>query len=105
MLFIRRCLSTSSNFSVSEQALEFLKKRKEFNGFDALYLKKLTILNAPQDQGSCLAELRLDGKELVNINSVLHGGVIASLVDTVTTIALYNSPTRKTGVSVNMNIK
>ena len=35
---------------------------------------------------------------------VLHGGLTASLIDAVSTAALFNTKTRKTGVSVNMSI-
>jgi acyl-coenzyme A thioesterase PaaI-like protein len=45
------------------------------------------------------------GDNHVNVNQVLHGGLIASLVDGASTAALYNTKIRKTGVSVNMNIK
>lgn len=38
------------------------------------------------------------------MNKTLHGGAIASLVDAVSTIALYNTSNRKPGVSVNINI-
>lgn len=41
---------------------------------------------------------------VININKVLHGGAIASLVDAVSTIALYNTEAKKPGVSVNINV-
>ena len=47
-------------------------------------------------------EFKVD-ETVVNAWHTLHGGAIASLVDTVTTIALFNS-IKKPGVSVNMNI-
>lgn len=39
-----------------------------------------------------------------NIGGVLHGGLTASIIDSVTTAALFNTPIRKTGVSVNLNV-
>ena len=41
---------------------------------------------------------------MVNVNKTLHGGAIASLVDVVTTIALFNTVNKKPGVSVSMNV-
>ncbi len=41
---------------------------------------------------------------MVNVNKTLHGGAIASLVDAVTTIALFNTTNKKPGISVNMNV-
>lgn len=64
---------------------------------------KLKILYAPENEGKCLCEMKVDESH-VNVNKTLHGGLIASLVDSVSTAALYNTKIRKTGVSVNMNI-
>jgi len=50
-----------------------------------------------------LVQLKID-KTIVNINSTLHGGATASLIDLVSTIALFNTPLKKPGVSVNMNV-
>lgn len=61
------------------------------------------MINAPENEGTCLVELKIDDS-LVNVNKTLHGGAIASLVDAVTTIALYNTVNKKPGVSVNMNV-
>jgi acyl-coenzyme A thioesterase 13 len=41
---------------------------------------------------------------LANINKVIHGGALASLVDLATTIALYNTAQRRPGVSVDLNV-
>jgi acyl-coenzyme A thioesterase 13 len=64
---------------------------------------KWKVLSAPENDGSCLIELKVD-ETLANVNKVIHGGALASLVDLVTTMALYNTPRRKPGVSVGMNI-
>ena len=61
------------------------------------------MISAPENEGTCLIQLKID-KSIVNINSVLHGGATASLVDLVSTIALFNTANKKPGVSVNMNI-
>ncbi len=41
---------------------------------------------------------------MANINKVIHGGALASLVDLVSTAALYNTKQRKPGVSVDMHL-
>lgn len=41
---------------------------------------------------------------MANINQVIHGGALASLVDLVSTAALYNTKQRKPGVSVDMHV-
>lgn len=68
-----------------------------------IIILKLNVLFAPEDEGKCLCEMKVDNNHL-NVGKVLHGGLIASLVDSVSTAALFNTPIRKTGVSVNMNI-
>ena len=41
---------------------------------------------------------------MANINQVIHSGALASLVDLVSTAALYNTKQRKPGVSVDMHV-
>jgi acyl-coenzyme A thioesterase 13 len=65
--------------------------------------KKLKPIFAPENGGKCVCEMSLSGNH-TNIGSVLHGGLTASLIDSVTTAALFNTPIRKTGVSVNLNV-
>lgn len=62
------------------------------------------MISAPEDQGSCLVEIKVDEK-LSNVNKVIHGGAIASLADLVSTAALYNTKLRKPGVSVDMHFR
>ena len=50
-----------------------------------------------------MIEIKVD-ETLANVNHVIHGGAIASLVDLVTTVAVYNTPQRKPGVSVSINV-
>ena len=53
--------------------------------------------------GRCLAEMTVD-EEHTNKNGRLHGGLTATLVDTVSTAALMTTGEGKPGVSVDMNI-
>ena len=61
------------------------------------------MLFSPENEGKCVCEMKIEETH-VNVNRVLHGGLIASLIDGVSTAALYNTKIRKTGVSVNMQI-
>lgn len=64
---------------------------------------KWKIVSAPEDEGKCLVEFEVN-ETVMNYGKVIHGGAIASLVDIVTTVAQFNTPVRKPGVSVNINI-
>ncbi|RNA33876.1 acyl-coenzyme A thioesterase 13 [Brachionus plicatilis] len=61
------------------------------------------VISAPENKGSCLFQIKVD-ESLVNINKTIHGGAVATLLDMTTTAALFNTPLRKPGVSVDMNI-
>jgi len=61
------------------------------------------LISAPENEGTCLVEIRVD-ETLINAKQVVHGGALASLIDAVSTIALFNTPNQKPGVSVDMNI-
>lgn len=40
----------------------------------------------------------------MNARQVIHGGAVAGLIDAVSTIALFNTPLQKPGVTIDMNI-
>ena len=61
------------------------------------------MVQAEENSGKCLVELKVD-ENLANINKVIHGGAIATLVDAVSTAALFNTPLRKPGVSVDIHL-
>ncbi|CAF0741536.1 unnamed protein product [Brachionus calyciflorus] len=92
-----------SNSAIPAFMKELFEKRSTFEGFDQLFTSKWKIVSAPENQGSCLIELKVDEK-LINMNKTIHGGALASLLDISTTVALYNTPIRKLGVSVDLNI-
>lgn len=54
-------------------------------------------------EGTCEAEFKVE-PEHANIAGILHGGFSASLVDTISTMALLTHPRQTPGVSVNMNL-
>jgi acyl-coenzyme A thioesterase 13 len=108
--------------SIPGHVTEFIAKRSTVQCFDRIFnskvdykqmsnlLPNITILfvkwkvvRAPENGGTCLIELKVD-ETVMNVNRVIHGGALASLVDLVTTVALYNTPQRKPGVSVGMNV-
>ena len=61
------------------------------------------VISAPENEGTCLIEIKID-ETLINAKEVIHGGAIAGLVDSISTIALFNTPNQKPGVSVDINI-
>ena len=60
-------------------------------------------MSAPENEGTFLVEIKIDNT-LANVNQVIHGGALASLVDLTSTAALFNTKLRKPGVSVDMHL-
>ncbi|XP_004549285.1 acyl-coenzyme A thioesterase 13 [Maylandia zebra] len=69
-------------------------------GFDRV-LSKVDILSA--SPGKVVCEMRVE-EEHTNRGGTLHGGLTATLVDIVSTIAIMHSERGAPGVSVDMNI-
>ncbi|NP_001279122.1 acyl-coenzyme A thioesterase 13 [Callorhinchus milii] len=69
-------------------------------GFDQV-LRKMNVVSA--SPGKVVCELKVE-EEHVNRSSALHGGLIATIVDVVSTTALLNTERATPGVSVDMNI-
>ncbi|XP_072460076.1 acyl-coenzyme A thioesterase 13 [Notamacropus eugenii] len=83
------------------QALrEGLKVFVQSGGFDRV-LDKVTILSA--SSGKVVCEMKVE-QEHVNKLGSLHGGLTATLVDAISTLALLNTERGLPGVSVDMNI-
>lgn len=72
------------------------------NGGHDVNLKKVKVVEV-KDNGTCIAELTVE-KEHVNIFGTLHGGLIATLVDIITSLAVFAHPRQGKGVSVNLNV-
>ncbi|XP_068093088.1 acyl-coenzyme A thioesterase 13 isoform X2 [Hyperolius riggenbachi] len=72
----------------------------EGRGFDRV-LNKVQIVSA--SPGKLVCELQV-AEEHTNRGGTLHGGLTATLVDIVSTVALLNTERGAPGVSVDMNI-
>ncbi|XP_026155672.1 acyl-coenzyme A thioesterase 13 [Mastacembelus armatus] len=69
-------------------------------GFDRV-LSKMDVLST--SPGKVVCEMRVE-EEHTNRGGTLHGGLTATLVDIVSTMAIMNSERGAPGVSVDMNI-
>ncbi|XP_063611027.1 acyl-coenzyme A thioesterase 13-like [Penaeus indicus] len=69
-------------------------------GFDK-NLSKLRVVSG--GNGKCVAEMTVE-KEHENRGGTLHGGLTATLVDVVSTMALMTTEKAVPGVSVNINV-
>ncbi|CAB1457016.1 unnamed protein product [Pleuronectes platessa] len=69
-------------------------------GFEKV-LSKVDILSA--SPGKVVCEMRVE-EEHINRGGTLHGGLTATLVDVISTLAIMNSEGGSPGVSVDMNI-
>ncbi|XP_074061799.1 acyl-coenzyme A thioesterase 13 [Macrotis lagotis] len=89
---------------MSPQALQNLREVMKFcaqsRGYDRV-LDKLSILST--SPGKVVCEMKVE-EQHTNQKGTLHGGLTATLVDAVSTLALMNTERGRTGVSVDMNI-
>lgn len=79
---------------------QILKNVVNNPGFDRV-LNKVNILSAVP--GKMVCEMQV-GEEHTNRMGTLHGGMTATLVDVISTMAIMNSDRGVPGVSVDMNI-
>ncbi|XP_045717678.1 acyl-coenzyme A thioesterase 13 [Phyllostomus hastatus] len=86
--------------SLAKNAREVLKAISSSPGFDRI-LEKVTLVSAAPGKVTC--ELRVE-EEHTNKLGTLHGGLTATLVDTISTLALLCTERALPGVSVDMNI-
>ncbi|XP_034982309.1 acyl-coenzyme A thioesterase 13 [Zootoca vivipara] len=77
-----------------------VKMLLESPGFDRV-LNKMTVLSATP--GKVVCEMKVE-EEHTNRGGTLHGGLTATLVDNVSTLALLHTERAHPGVSVDMNI-
>ena len=83
---------------------EFFEKRTSpADSFLKVFHDKYKVVSAPENTGTCLIKLTVDS-DLININNVMHGGAISTLIDLVSTAALFNTTPRKPGVSVDLHV-
>ncbi|XP_037374833.1 acyl-coenzyme A thioesterase 13 [Talpa occidentalis] len=86
--------------SLTQKLMEVLKAMKHVQGFDRI-LEKMTLVSA--DPGKVICELKVE-EEHTNKLGTLHGGLTATLVDDVSTMALLCTERGAPGISVDMNI-
>ncbi|CAJ1083483.1 acyl-coenzyme A thioesterase 13 [Xyrichtys novacula] len=79
---------------------QLVKAMLDTPGFDRV-LSKVNILSA--SPGKVVCEMRVE-EEHTNRGGTLHGGMTATLVDVISTVAIMNSERGAPGVSVDMNI-
>lgn len=90
-----------SSVKCMKSAIEgLLKLRISKGGFDTNFAK-VQVTSAVG--GSCSARLTVS-KEHCNIGEALHGGMAASLVDIVSTLALQTIDQDRPGVSVDLSV-
>ncbi|XP_077446409.1 acyl-coenzyme A thioesterase 13 [Stigmatopora argus] len=89
---------------MSSQSLNAIKQMmrimKDTPGFDRVMGKVEVVSAAP---GKVVCEMKVE-KEHTNGYGTLHGGLTATLVDVISTMALMNTERGAPGVSVDMNI-
>lgn len=83
-----------------ESLKQGMKYMTESQGFDRV-LNKMKLLSATP--GKIVCEMKVE-EEHTNRGGTLHGGLTATLVDVVSTVALLNTERGAPGVSVDMNI-
>ncbi|XP_054420774.1 acyl-coenzyme A thioesterase 13 [Pteronotus mesoamericanus] len=86
--------------SLTKNLQELMKAMTSVSGFDRV-LQKVTLVSAAPGKVTC--ELRVE-EEHTNKMGTLHGGLTATLVDSISTLALLCTDRALPGVSVDMNI-
>uniref|UniRef100_UPI0037E8F243 acyl-coenzyme A thioesterase 13 n=1 Tax=Semicossyphus pulcher TaxID=241346 RepID=UPI0037E8F243 len=79
---------------------QLMKAMLDTPGFDRV-LSKVDILSA--SPGKLVCEMKVE-EEHTNRGGTLHGGLTATLVDVISTVAIMNTERGAPGVSVDMNI-
>ncbi|XP_014707096.1 acyl-coenzyme A thioesterase 13 [Equus asinus] len=85
---------------VPKNLQELMKAITGVRGFDRV-VEKVTLFSAVP--GKVICEMKVE-EEHTNKMGTLHGGLIATLVDSISTVALLLSERGAPGVSVDMNI-
>ncbi|XP_076064897.1 acyl-coenzyme A thioesterase 13-like [Oratosquilla oratoria] len=89
-------MASKNGLQLARQAMALQMER----GFDK-QLSKVRIISG--GGGKCVAELKIE-KEHQNRGGTLHGGLVATLVDTITSIALMTSEKQVLGTSVDLSV-
>ncbi|XP_004712533.1 acyl-coenzyme A thioesterase 13 [Echinops telfairi] len=86
--------------SLTQNMREVLKAMSQARGFDRVLEKVSVVSSAP---GKVVCEMRVE-EQHANKMGTLHGGLTATLVDSISTLALLCTDRAAPGVSVDMNI-
>ncbi|XP_037384516.1 acyl-coenzyme A thioesterase 13-like [Talpa occidentalis] len=86
--------------SLTQNLLQVLKAMKDVHGFGRI-LEKVTLVSA--DPGKVICELKVE-EEHTNKLGTLHGGLTATSVDNMSTLALLCTERGAPGISVDMNL-
>ncbi|XP_008691154.1 acyl-coenzyme A thioesterase 13 [Ursus americanus] len=85
---------------LTQEVLELMKSMTRVPGFDRV-LEKVTLVSAAP--GKVICEMKVEEVH-TNKYGTLHGGMTATLVDNISTMALMCTERGAPGVSVDMNI-
>ncbi|XP_020842508.1 acyl-coenzyme A thioesterase 13 [Phascolarctos cinereus] len=85
---------------VMQNFREAFKLLTDTQGFDRV-LEKVKILST--SPGKLVCEMKVE-EEHINRAGTLHGGLTATLIDVISTVALMNTERGKPGVSVDINV-
>lgn len=86
--------------NITKSMMEVLKAMKGVSGFDRVWDKVTLVSAAP---GKVVCEMKIE-EEHTNRMGTLHGGLTATLVDSISTMALLCTEMGMPGVSIDMNI-
>lgn len=86
--------------SLTQNLREVMKAMSKVPGFDRV-LEKVTLVSAAPEKIIC--EMKVE-EQHTNKMGTLHGGLTATLVDSISTMALLCTERGAPGVSVDMNI-
>lgn len=85
---------------LTKNAQQLVNLLKKSNSFDRL-LKGITVISASEGRLDCALKVE---REHTNQNGTLHGGMICSLVDMLSTLAIGTTKDNKFGVSVDLGV-
>lgn len=88
--------------AAGRQLVEMMAKRLSLQGFDRLVLSKVKIVSG--GEGKCIAELKVE-EEHQNFVGGLHGGMTATMVDVLSTLAMMtHKENPPPGVTVDLHV-
>ncbi|XP_005797423.2 acyl-coenzyme A thioesterase 13 [Xiphophorus maculatus] len=99
LTLLRLCPSNMSTLTLNSLR-QIMRAMVDHSGFDRV-MSKVDVVSA--SPGKVVCEMRVE-EEHTNRGGTLHGGLTATLVDVISTMAIMHSERGAPGVSVDMNI-